>query len=187
MKFLAWLLVKDYRKRIEFSMQQRWVWSSSCWCSRCCWIHLNVQRLFLKQERMRLLLILHMVILQVSCVKLLNSCSFPDRTLIAGNIATAEGARVCYDAGVDVVKVGIGPGSICYTRVIAGLVFHKWQQSMMRLGWCAQYGKTIIADGGIKYSGDIVKALAAGKCSYAWINVCRNRRSAWRNGNFQGT
>ena len=50
---------------------------------------------------------------------------FPDRTLIAGNIATAEGARALYDAGVDVVKVGIGPGSICTTRVIAGWVSHK--------------------------------------------------------------
>ena len=50
---------------------------------------------------------------------------FPDRTLIAGNIATAEGARALFDAGVDVVKVGIGPGSICTTRVVAGLVFLK--------------------------------------------------------------
>ena len=71
---------------------------------------------------MRLLLILHMVILQVSCVKLLQiRAHFPDRTLIAGNIATAEGARALYEAGVDVVKVGIGPGSICTTRVIAGV------------------------------------------------------------------
>ena len=69
---------------------------------------------------------------------------FPEATLIAGNVATAEATKALYDAGVDVVKVGIGPGSICTTRVVAGV------------------GKTIIADGGIKYSGDIVKAIAAG-------------------------
>lgn len=87
---------------------------------------------------------------------------FPDRTLIAGNIATAEGARALYEAGVDVVKVGIGPGSICTTRVIAGVGVPQVTAIYDAAAVAREYGKTIIADGGIKYSGDIVKALAAG-------------------------
>ncbi|MCD3380167.1 IMP dehydrogenase [Streptococcus equi subsp. zooepidemicus] len=87
---------------------------------------------------------------------------FPDKTLIAGNIATAEGARALYDAGVDVVKVGIGPGSICTTRVIAGVGVPQVTAIYDAAAVAREYGKTIIADGGIKYSGDIVKALAAG-------------------------
>ena len=87
---------------------------------------------------------------------------FPDRTLIAGNIATAEGARALYEAGVDVVKVGIGPGSICTTRVVAGVGVPQVTAIYDAASVAREYGKTIIADGGIKYSGDIVKALAAG-------------------------
>ena len=87
---------------------------------------------------------------------------FPDRTLIAGNIATAEGARSLYEAGVDVVKVGIGPGSICTTRVVAGVGVPQVTAIYDAASVAREYGKTIIADGGIKYSGDIVKALAAG-------------------------
>ncbi|SNE08656.1 inositol-5-monophosphate dehydrogenase [Streptococcus pneumoniae] len=84
---------------------------------------------------------------------------FPDRTLIAGNIATAEGARALYEAGVDVVKVGIGPGSICTTRVIAGVGVPQVTAIYDAAAVAREYGKTIIADGGIKYSGDIVKHL----------------------------
>ncbi|HFH8898283.1 TPA: IMP dehydrogenase [Streptococcus agalactiae] len=87
---------------------------------------------------------------------------FPNRTLIAGNIATAEGARALYDTGVDVVKVGIGPGSICTTRVVAGVGVPQITAIYDAAAVAREYGKTIIADGGIKYSGDIVKALAAG-------------------------
>ncbi|EHI70533.1 IMP dehydrogenase [Streptococcus ictaluri] len=87
---------------------------------------------------------------------------FPNRTLIAGNIATAEGARALYDAGVDVVKVGIGPGSICTTRVVVGVGVPQVTAIYDAAAVAREYGKTIIADGGIKYSGDIVKALAAG-------------------------
>ncbi|HEO4087114.1 TPA: IMP dehydrogenase [Streptococcus agalactiae] len=87
---------------------------------------------------------------------------FPNRTLIAGNIATAEGARALYDAGVDVVKVGIGPGSICTTRVVSGVGVPQITAIYDAAAVAREYGKTIIADGGIKYSGDIVKALAAG-------------------------
>ena len=87
---------------------------------------------------------------------------FPERTLIAGNIATGEGARALFEAGVDVVKVGIGPGSICTTRVVAGLGVPQITAIYDAAAVAREYGKTIIADGGIKYSGDIVKALAAG-------------------------
>lgn len=88
--------------------------------------------------------------------------SFPAATIIAGNVATAEATRALYDAGVDVVKVGIGPGSICTTRVVAGVGVPQITAIYDAAGVANEYGKTIIADGGIKYSGDIVKALAAG-------------------------
>lgn len=87
---------------------------------------------------------------------------FPEATLIAGNVATAEATKVLYDAGVDVVKVGIGPGSICTTRVVAGVGVPQITAIYDAAGVAREYGKTIIADGGIKYSGDIVKAIAAG-------------------------
>lgn len=87
---------------------------------------------------------------------------FPEKTLIAGNIATASGARALFEAGVDVVKVGIGPGSICTTRVVAGVGVPQITAIYDAAEVARELGKTIIADGGIKYSGDIVKALAAG-------------------------
>lgn len=88
--------------------------------------------------------------------------TFPNVTLIAGNVATAEATRDLYDVGVDVVKVGIGPGSICTTRVVAGVGVPQLTAIYDAASVAREYGKTIIADGGIKYSGDIVKALAAG-------------------------
>lgn len=87
---------------------------------------------------------------------------FPDTTLIAGNVATGEATKALYDAGVDVVKVGIGPGSICTTRVVAGVGVPQITAIYDAAAVAREYGKTIIADGGIKYSGDIVKALAVG-------------------------
>ena len=87
---------------------------------------------------------------------------FPEATLIAGNVVTAEATKALYDAGVDVVKVGIGPGSICTTRVVAGVGVPQITAIYDAAGVAREYGKTIIADGGIKYSGDIVKAIAAG-------------------------
>ncbi|AKP02810.1 IMP dehydrogenase [Companilactobacillus pabuli] len=87
---------------------------------------------------------------------------FPEATLIAGNVATAEGTKALYDAGVDVVKVGIGPGSICTTRIVAGVGVPQLTAVYDAASVAHEYGKTIIADGGIKYSGDIVKALAGG-------------------------
>ena len=87
---------------------------------------------------------------------------FPKQTLIAGNVATAEGTRALFEAGVDVVKVGIGPGSICTTRIVAGVGVPQLTAVYDSASVAREYGKAIIADGGIKYSGDIVKALAAG-------------------------
>lgn len=87
---------------------------------------------------------------------------FPDATLIAGNVATGEATRALFDAGVDVVKVGIGPGSICTTRVIAGVGVPQITAIYDAASVAREYNKPIIADGGIKYSGDVVKALAAG-------------------------
>lgn len=87
---------------------------------------------------------------------------YPDATLIAGNVATAEATKALYDVGVDVVKVGIGPGSICTTRIVAGVGVPQLTAIYDVATVAREYGKTIIADGGIKYSGDIVKALAAG-------------------------
>jgi len=88
--------------------------------------------------------------------------TFPSVTIIAGNVATAEATRALYDVGVDVVKVGIGPGSICTTRVVAGVGVPQLTAIYDAASVAREYGKAIIADGGIKYSGDIVKALAAG-------------------------
>ena len=85
----------------------------------------------------------------------------PDATLIAGNVATGEGTRALFEAGVDVVKVGIGPGSICTTRVVAGVGVPQLTAIYDAAQVAREFGKPIIADGGMKYSGDIVKALAA--------------------------
>lgn len=92
--------------------------------------------------------------------KVRNAC--PNVTLIAGNVATAEATEALYKRGADVVKVGIGPGSICTTRIVAGIGVPQIT-AIMDCGEVAdKYGRTIIADGGIKYSGDITKAIAAG-------------------------
>lgn len=88
--------------------------------------------------------------------------AYPDATLIAGNVATGAGTRALFEAGVDVVKVGIGPGSICTTRVVAGVGVPQLTAIYDAAEVAQEFKKPIIADGGIKYSGDIVKALAAG-------------------------
>lgn len=86
----------------------------------------------------------------------------PDLVIIAGNVATAEGTKALIEAGADVVKVGIGPGSICTTRVVAGVGVPQITAVYDCATEARKHGKAIIADGGIKYSGDIIKALAAG-------------------------
>ena len=88
--------------------------------------------------------------------------AFPDVQLIAGNVATAEATKALIEAGADAVKVGIGPGSICTTRVVAGIGVPQVTAIFDAATEAAKYGVPVIADGGVKYSGDIVKALAAG-------------------------
>ena len=88
--------------------------------------------------------------------------AFPDCQLIAGNVATAEGTEDLIKAGADCVKIGIGPGSICTTRVVAGIGVPQITAIYDSACAAAKYDIPIIADGGIKYSGDVVKALAAG-------------------------
>ncbi len=87
---------------------------------------------------------------------------FPNITLIAGNVATAKATEALIKSGADVVKVGIGPGSICTTRIVAGIGVPQLTAVMDCAETADKFGKRVIADGGIKYSGDIVKALAAG-------------------------
>ena len=92
--------------------------------------------------------------------------AFPNLPVIAGNVATAEGTEALIEAGADAVKVGIGPGSICTTRVVAGIGVPQITAVMESYEAAKKYGIPIIADGGIQYSGDMTKALAAG------ANVC---------------
>ena len=95
------------------------------------------------------------------CVALVKE-HFTEVGLIAGNVATAEGTEALIKAGADCVKVGIGPGSICTTRVVSGIGVPQITAIMQSAEMADKYGVPIIADGGIKYSGDIVKAIAAG-------------------------
>ena len=92
--------------------------------------------------------------------------AFPDLQVIAGNIATGAAAKALCEAGVDAIKVGIGPGSICTTRVVSGIGVPQVTAVMNAYEEAKKFGIPVIADGGIKYSGDIVKAIAAGG------NVC---------------
>ncbi len=88
--------------------------------------------------------------------------AFPDIALVAGNVATAAASEALFKRGADIVKVGIGPGSICTTRIVAGIGVPQVTAIMDCSEAADKYGKKIIADGGIKYSGDITKAIAAG-------------------------
>lgn len=97
----------------------------------------------------------------LTCVEKVKN-AFPDVPVIAGNVATAEGTEALIKAGADCVKVGIGPGSICTTRVVAGVGVPQITAVYDAACMADKYGIPVIADGGIKYSGDIVKALAAG-------------------------
>ena len=95
------------------------------------------------------------------CVGLVKE-KFPDVQLIAGNVATAEATEALIKAGADCVKVGIGPGSICTTRVVAGIGVPQISAVLQCAEMGDKYGIPVVSDGGIKYSGDIVKAIAAG-------------------------
>ncbi len=97
----------------------------------------------------------------LNCVKMIKE-KYPDLQVIAGNVATYEGTKALIEAGADAVKVGIGPGSICTTRVVAGIGVPQISAIMDAYRASKEFGVPIIADGGIKYSGDVTKALAAG-------------------------
>ena len=101
----------------------------------------------------------------INCLSMIKE-HFPDLDVIAGNVATGEGTKALIEAGADAVKVGIGPGSICTTRVVTGCGVPQISAIMDSFEVAKKYGIPIIADGGIKYSGDMTKALAAGG------NVC---------------
>src|SRR5699024_4413809 len=88
--------------------------------------------------------------------------AFPKTDVIVGNVATAEAARYLMEAGADAIKVGIGPGSICTTRVVAGVGFPQFSAVLEVAEALKDTGVPVIADGGIRYTGDIPKALAAG-------------------------
>ena len=95
------------------------------------------------------------------CVRMIKE-SYPALSVIAGNVATGEATKALIEAGADAVKVGIGPGSICTTRVVAGIGVPQITAVMDCYAVAKEYGVPIIADGGIKYSGDLTKAIAAG-------------------------
>ncbi len=97
----------------------------------------------------------------LKCLRMIKE-KFPDLQVIAGNCATGDATRALIEAGADAVKVGIGPGSICTTRVVAGIGVPQITAIMDCYAVAKEYGVPIIADGGIKYSGDITKAIAAG-------------------------
>lgn len=97
----------------------------------------------------------------IRCVKMIKE-AYPDLQVVAGNVATGDATRALIEAGADAVKVGIGPGSICTTRVVAGIGVPQITAVMDCYEVAKEYGIPIIADGGIKYSGDITKAIAAG-------------------------
>lgn len=88
--------------------------------------------------------------------------AYPHLEIIGGNVATAEGARALIEAGVSAVKVGIGPGSICTTRIVTGVGVPQITAIADAAGVANEYGIPVIADGGIRFSGDISKAIAAG-------------------------
>ena len=101
----------------------------------------------------------------IRCVKMIRE-AFPDLQIIAGNVATGAATRALIEAGADTIKVGIGPGSICTTRVVAGIGVPQISAVMDCYEAAKEYNVPIIADGGIKFSGDVTKAIAAG------ANVC---------------
>ena len=97
----------------------------------------------------------------LNAIRKVKSC-FPNCELIAGNVATYEGAKAVLEAGADTVKVGIGPGSICTTRIVAGVGVPQFTAILEASRAAREMDRCCIGDGGIKFSGDIVKALVAG-------------------------
>jgi IMP dehydrogenase len=103
---------------------------------------------------------------------------FPEVPVIGGNVVTKEGARRLIDAGADAIKVGVGPGSICTTRVVAGVGVPQFSAVLWCAEECDKAGIPVIADGGIKYSGDIVKAVAAGAAAVMIGNLLAGLKEA---------
>jgi len=97
----------------------------------------------------------------IRCIKMIKE-KYPNLPIIAGNVATGEGTKALIEAGADAVKVGMGPGSICTTRIVAGIGVPQISAVMDAYAVAKEYGVPVIADGGIKYSGDVTKAIAAG-------------------------
>ena len=95
----------------------------------------------------------------LECVMRIKSL-YPNVQLVAGNVATADGTRALIEAGADCVKIGIGPGSICTTRVVAGIGVPQITAIYDAAQVAAEYDIPIVADGGVKFSGDIAKAIA---------------------------
>jgi len=106
----------------------------------------------------------------MDCVKMLKS-KLPDLKVVAGNVATKEGVRALYDLGADALRIGIGAGSICTTRVVAGIGVPQFTAVMECAEEALKLGIPTIADGGIRSSGDIVKCLAAGANSVMMGNM----------------
>ncbi|RYD05381.1 hypothetical protein N752_08540 [Desulforamulus aquiferis] len=109
--------------------------------------------------------------------------AYPNLNLIAGNVATGQATKDLIEAGANAIKVGIGPGSICTTRVVAGVGVPQITAVYDCAQEAAKYNIPIIADGGIKYSGDIAKAIAAGASVVMLGSIWRERKRAWRKGN----
>lgn len=107
--------------------------------------------------------------------------AYPDLTIVAGNVATGDGTRELIEAGASVVKVGIGPGSICTTRVIAGIGVPQVTAIYDCATVAREYNIPIIADGGIKYSGEITKAIAAGASAVMLGSLLQVRKKAQAN------
>ena len=113
---------------------------------------------------------------------------FKDTEVVAGNVATAEGTLDLIRAGADAVKVGVGPGSICTTRIVAGVGVPQITAIMECARVAAKYGVPIIADGGIKQTGDIAKAIAAGADVvmigglFAGTEESPGKKSSWMDG-----
>ncbi|HET7839224.1 MAG TPA: IMP dehydrogenase, partial [Rectinemataceae bacterium] len=104
--------------------------------------------------------------------------AYPDIPVVGGNVVTKEGARRLIDAGSDAVKVGVGPGSICTTRVVAGVGVPQFSAVLWCAEECDRAGIPVIADGGIKYSGDIVKAIAGGASAVMVGNLLAGLKEA---------
>ena len=163
------ITIKDIEKQIKYPISAKDS-QGRLLCGAAVGITANVM------ERVEALVRAHVDVIVIDSAhghskNILDTCrlikdAFPDLQVIAGNVATEEGAAALFEAGADAAKIGIGPGSICTTRVVAGIGVPQITAVMEAAKAARKYGRPIIADGGIQYSGDMTKALAAG------ANVC---------------